>query len=170
MAKLSVGQLVPSFRLAAVNRQGRLGPWDYKQHRNLVLFFLHSVECRRCRQLLQEIAAHYGEYRLMEAEVLAISADKIEHLRELAQELALPFPVLVDSDGSATDLYLKQAAQAAETAASAAAVFVADRWGAIFTRKIAEQDDELPTEVEIREWLQFIEIQCEECFPSEWPL
>lgn len=168
--KLSVGQLVPSFRLAAANRQRQLGPWDYKQHRNLVLFFLHSAECRKCRQLLREIAAHYSEYRRMEAEVLAISADEIDHLRQMAQELALPFPVLVDSDGRATDLYLKQAAQAAETAAPAAAVFVADRWGAIFIRKIAEQEHDLPAEEEIREWLEFIELQCEECFPSEWPL
>ena len=28
----------------------------------------------------------------------------------------------------------------------------------------------LPAEAELREWLEFIELQCEECFPSEWPL
>ena len=28
----------------------------------------------------------------------------------------------------------------------------------------------LPGETEIRGWLSFIEIQCPECFPPEWPL
>ncbi len=168
-AKVSVGQIVPSFRLAAANRQGQLGPWDYKQRRNLVLIFFRSAECRKCRRLLREIAAHYDEYQRMEAEVLAISADEVGHLRRLARELALPFPVLVDSSGKASDLYLKQAAQSEETAAPEAAVFIADRWGAIFTRMIAGQGHDLPAEEEIRGWLEFIELQCEECFPSEWP-
>jgi peroxiredoxin len=169
-AKLNAGQLLPLFRLSAANRHGQFGSWDYKQHRNLALLFFRSVECRKCRQLLREIAAHYGEYQQMEAEVLAISADEIDRLRQLAQDLALPFPVLTDSDGRVTDLYLKQTEQAAETAAPEVAVFVADRWGAIFTRKIAEEEHDLPAEAEIREWLEFIELQCEECFPSEWPL
>ena len=145
-AKLSAGQLVPPFRLSAANRDRQFGPSDYKQHRNLVLIFFRSVECRKCRQLLLEIAAHYGEYRQMEAEVLAISADEINHLRQLAQELALPFPVLSDSDGRVTDLYMKQPEEAAETAAPEAAVFVADRWGAIFTRKIAAEEHDLLAE------------------------
>jgi len=36
---LKPGSLIPSFTLPAANRQGRLGPWDYKQRRNLVLVF-----------------------------------------------------------------------------------------------------------------------------------
>jgi hypothetical protein len=52
--------------------------------------------------------------------------------------LALPFPVLSDSEGGVTDLYVKHI--------------------------------DLPAEVEIRDWFEFIELQCEECFPSEWPL
>jgi peroxiredoxin len=167
-AKLSTGQLIPLFRLPAANRQGRLGPSDYKQHRNLVLIFFRSVGCWKCRRLLQDIAARYGEYREMEAEVLAISADEIDRLRQLVQDLELPFPVLVDSDGKVTDLYLKQTEQAAETAALDAAIFVADRWGAIFTRRGTEEGHDPLAEAEIREWLEFIELQCEECFPSEW--
>jgi len=161
-ANLSVGQLVPLFHLSAANRQGQLGPSDYKQHQNLVLIFLRSVECRKCRQLLREIAAHYGEYQQMEAEVLAISTGEITCLRQLAQDLALPFPLLTDSDGRVTSFYLKQTEQAA--------IFVVDRWGAIFTRETAAEDRGLLAEAEIRKWLEFIELQCEECFPSEWPL
>jgi hypothetical protein len=46
--KLSTGQLVPNFRLLAANRDGQLGPWDYKQHRNLVLIFFRSVQLLPC--------------------------------------------------------------------------------------------------------------------------
>ena len=35
--------------------------------------------------------------------------------------------------------------------------------------KAIEIDHDLPLEAEVREWLEFIELQCEECFPSEWP-
>ena len=95
--------------------------------------------------------------------------DEIDRLRQLTQDLALPFPLLSDSDGKVTALYLKHSEQAAETAALDDAIFVADRWGAIFIRKSAAKDHDLPAEAEIREWLEFIELQCEECFPSEWP-
>jgi peroxiredoxin len=169
-AKLSAGRLVPLFRLPAANRHGQFGPSDYKQHRNLVLIFFRSVECRKCRQLLREIAAHYGEYQQMEAEVLAISTGEIARLRQLARDLALPFPLLTDSDGRVIDLYLKRTGETAETAAPEAGVFVVDRWGAIFTWESAAEEHDLLAEAELRQWLEFIEIQCEECFPPEWPL
>ena len=84
---LRTGQLIPNFRLSAVNRKGQIGPWDYKQHRNLVLIFFRSAECRKCKQALREIAEHYGDYKEKEAEVLAISTDELDRLRQLAQDL-----------------------------------------------------------------------------------
>ena len=166
--KLRTGHLVPNFRISAANRNGQVGPWDYKQHRNLVLIFFRSAECQKCKQLLREIAEHYGDYEEKEAEVLAISTEEIGCLRQLAQDLALPFPVLSDSDGKVTDLYLKHPEQIADKTFDVA-VFIADRWGALFSTKRIEIDHDLPVEAEVREWLEFIELQCEECFPSEWP-
>ena len=75
--QLSTGRLIPNFRLSAVNRDGQVGPWDYKQHRNLVLIFFRSAQCRKCQELLQAIAEHY-DYKRKEAEVLAISTDEID--------------------------------------------------------------------------------------------
>jgi peroxiredoxin len=167
--KLRAGQLIPNFRLSAANRNGQVGPWDYKQHRNLVLIFFRSAECQKCKQLLQEIAEHYGEYLEKEAEVLAISTEEIGCLRQLAQDLALPFPLLSDSNGKVTDLYLRHLEKVSEKTFDIA-IFVADRWGALFSTKRIEIDDDKPVEAEVREWLEFIELQCEECFPSEWQL
>ena len=166
--KLKTGRLLPNFRLSAANRDGQVGPWDYKQHRNLVLIFFRSAECQKCKQLLREIAEHYGDYKEKEAEVLAISTEEIGRLRQLTQDLALPFPVLSDSDGKATDLYLKHPEEVSDKTFDVA-IFVADRWGALFSTKRIEIDHDLPVEAEVREWLEFIELQCEECFPSEWP-
>lgn len=166
--KLRTGRLVPNFRLSAANRDGQVGPWDYKQHRNLVLIFFRSAECQKCKQLLREIAEHYGDYKEKEAEVLAISTEEIGRLRQLTEDLALPFPVLSDSDGKVTDLYVKDPEQIADKAFDVA-IFIADRWGALFSTKRIEIDHDLPVEAEVREWLDFIELQCEECFPSEWP-
>lgn len=102
--------------------------------------------------------------------MLAISTDEIDRLRPLAQDLALPFPLLSDSDSRVTNLYLKHMEHGGDWVAFEAAIFVADRWGAIFSIKSIEKDRGEPAEAEIREWLDLIELQCEECFPSEWPL
>ena len=169
-AKLSIGDLIPNFRLSVVNRNGQVGPWDYKQRRNLVLIFFRRVECLKCKQLLREISEHYGQYQQKEAEVLAISTDEIGRLRQLAQDLALPFPLLSDSDRRVTNLYLKHMEQGGDWVAFEAAIFVADRWGEVFSTKSIEKDHGQPAEAEIRDWLDFIELQCEECFPAEWPL
>jgi len=163
-AKLKPGQIIPAFSLTAANRREQIGPWDYKQRRNLAIFFLHSAECHKCGELLREMAANYCEYQRLETEALAIAPDEIDRLRRLARELDLPFPVLADDEGKVRDRYLKSSRQ------SEAAVVVVDRWGAIFACQVSGHGHDLPAEAGIREWLEFIELQCEECFPSEWPL
>lgn len=142
---LRTGQLIPNFRLSAVNRNGQIGSRDYKQHRNLVLIFFRSAECQKCKQALREIAEHYGDYNEKEAEVLAISTDELDRLRQLAQDLAHPFPVLSDSDGKVTHLYFKHPDKVVEKTFDVWIV-VADRWGAIFTTKSIEIDHVLPVE------------------------
>lgn len=160
---------MPDFSLSAANRADQLGPSDYKQRRNLVLIFFGSAKSQELARLLRQITEHHREYEQHEAEVLAISTDKPDRLRQLAQDLAVPFPVLSDEDGRVTDLYLKDKDHVAGKAAFEAAIFIADRWGEIFTRINVESLHDLPEEAEIRGWLEFIEFQCEECFPSEWP-
>jgi peroxiredoxin len=163
-AKLKSGQIIPAFSLTAANRLEQIGPWNYKQRCNLAIFFLHSAECQKCVELLREVAANYDEYQRLETEALAIAPDGVERLRRLARELALPFPVLADDKGEVRDHCLKSTGQ------SEAAVVVADRCGAIFACQAAGREHDLPAEAGIRESLEFIELQCEECFPSEWPL
>jgi peroxiredoxin len=164
--ELKPGRVIPLFRLPSANRSQNIGPWDYKQHKNLVLFFFHSPRCAPCRQLLGDLAKGYPEYPQLNAEVLAISRAEVEELRQLQRELDLPFPLLSDMDGKVLIAYLGEAAGGPHETG----VFVADRYGALYTGATAADADALPGESEIRDWLSFIEIQCPECFPPEWPL
>jgi peroxiredoxin len=91
-----------------------------------VLIFFRPAQCRKCQELLRAIKEHYSDYKQKEAEVLAISTDEIDRLRRLAQDLALPFPLLSDGDGRVTSLYRTHVDGIAETAVEAA-IFVADR-------------------------------------------
>ncbi|MGH7837283.1 MAG: hypothetical protein ACREQC_05575 [Candidatus Binataceae bacterium] len=49
-------------------------------------------------------------------------------------------------------------------------VFVADRYGELYAQWIVEKDGELPRMSSILKALEQIEIACEECQPSTWPL
>ncbi|HXG68084.1 MAG TPA: redoxin domain-containing protein [Blastocatellia bacterium] len=166
--ELQTGKIIPPFKLSAANRAGKVGPWDYKQRKNLVLFYFHGAACAACRELLREFAANYDEYRNLEAEVLAIAKESLAELRQLGQEMNLPFPLLADPEGKVFAAYISQD-EINSHAAPAVAVFVADRYGVLYEAMTAAEADALPDEGEIRGWLEFIEIQCPECHPPEWP-
>lgn len=164
-SELRIGRLIPAFRLPAANRPTLLGPWEYKQRKNLVLFFFHGGRCPSCHQRLTGLIARYAEFRELEAEVLAISPERIETLRGLAAELASPFPLLADAQGEVFHRYLRWS----ENEAPPTALFIADRWGELVAHMVAQEADTLLPEKEVRAWLQFIEIQCPECHLPEWP-
>lgn len=50
-----------------------------------------------------------------------------------------------------------------------AAIYITDRFGEVFAAFRNENLASLPSTEEIVRWLEFIEQQCEECSPSEWP-
>lgn len=162
--KLQLQQVVPEFKLPSTAGE-RIGPWDFKQRRNLVLFFFHTEDCEGCADLLREFAKDYPLYIQQEAEILAITTRPLEQAQILAADLSLPFPVLSDSSGEATReyTYLDAAGQALPS------VFVVDRFGALYTQVIAERESQLPSSEEILEWLGLIEVQCPECGVPEWP-
>ena len=162
MHEMKEGDLIPSFSLPGVNVAGQISPWDYKQHKNLVLIFF-DVVCERCRSLLQELTGNYDEYRELNTEVLAIVEGDVKEPHKLQQELPVPFPLLFDSNREVFSLYARKTADQRLSFG----VFITDRWGALFTKILGTDPKRLPTESEIRGWLSFIEIQCPECFPPE---
>lgn len=48
-------------------------------------------------------------------------------------------------------------------------IYITDRFGEVFAAFRTAQVTSLPSTDEIIHWLEFIERQCEECSPPEWP-
>ncbi len=138
-------------------------PQSVKQHKNLVLIFFHDRECTPCLRLLRQLAQNYEEYRQLNAEILAIASSDVQGLSKLQHEVQLPFPLLSDPSGAVFASY----DQWGEGPRPMFGVFIADRWGALFTKTVGSDPERLPGDSEIRGWLSFIEIQCPECFPPE---
>jgi hypothetical protein len=49
------------------------------------------------------------------------------------------------------------------------AIYITDRFGEVFAAFQTTDLASLPSTDEIIRWLEFIEFQCEECSPPEWP-
>jgi peroxiredoxin len=154
------GRFLASFELPSA-RGGRVRLWDYRQRRNLVLFFHHGAGCPRCRAELARFARHYPAYRERDAEVLAIGPDAPESSAQLARALELPFPLLSDPSGSAVE----------RQGLRPPAVVVANRFEEIWAAWSPESELALPAQQEILSWLEFLAIQCHTgCGRPEWPL
>jgi peroxiredoxin len=157
------GMLLPAFSLPEANGEREISLWDYKPRRNLALLFVNDV--LQQEPLLHAIAQHYSEYRELNAEVLVISPKASERGSKF-QSGTLPFPILFDKVGE-----LRRKCLGSGTAAdSQSMALIADRWGEVYGKMILREHSAVADEEEIRKWLQFVDMQCEECFPPEWPV
>lgn len=159
--------MIPSFELNALNRDGSISPWNYKQRYSLVIVFVHDTTCNTCADLLLSLSQQYATYRNSDADVLAIATSQAlatpDQLREFASHHAIPFPILWDSLGQVSSAYLGESGER-----SPVGVFVCDRYGELYMQAIAADADQLPSELEIRSWAEFVDMQCPECFPPSW--
>jgi peroxiredoxin len=116
-------------------------------------------------QLLVDAGVRYSEIRNEDAEVLAITRS---HARaaELRIRLKLGYPVLVDEDS----LVYRQLGAIENTQQPSAAVYVLDRFGEVFGAYRKTAGEPLPNIPEVLKWLEFINAQCPECEPPEWPI
>jgi peroxiredoxin len=163
---LKLRELIPSFELPAVNRSPTVSPWHYKQRNTLAIFLFHHAACHACCNVLLSLAQQHQIYRTLEAEVLAVSTawqlDGVESLQKFAERHAIPFPILWDQQGQVSCAYL------GKTDRSPVGIFVCDRFGELYMQAVADEADQLPDEHEIRSWVEFVDMQCPECFPPSW--
>jgi peroxiredoxin len=151
------GRYLAAFALPASD--GRLiRLWDYRQRRNLALFFHHGAGCPRCRAELVRFARHYPAYRERDAEVLAIGPDEPAVSARLAAGLGLPFPLLCDPASAAAE----------RQGVDRPAIVVASRVEEIWAAWAPADELDLPSQEEILGWLEFVVIQCHNgCGPPE---
>ena len=150
----------PSFRLPS--SQGKpFSPDDQRGWANLVLFFAHDRSCQRCQAALQEFAARRIEYGAVEAKVIPILPNSAAQVAALTY----PFPVLADLEGTARARYAELVgvdASASSARHGRVMLFVLDRYGAPYAAAVLEEPDDPELQVDLLEWLDFIEIQCPE--------
>lgn len=115
--------------------------------------------------LLIDVARFYEQFKHEEAEIIVVATSAQQECARLQQRLGLPFPVLSDEDGRVH----REAGASDEQGHAAAALYITDRFREIFAAYRTREGHSLPGPGEILNWLQFINSQCPECDPPEWP-
>lgn len=135
---------------------------DYRGRANLVLI-LDDGRPETAR-LMSDAVSRYSEIKNEAAEVLAIIRASPDV--QATQQSNLPYPVLLDETGST----LRELGAADSQGRDSAAVYIADRFGEVFGAYRREAGQSVPEITEILKWLEFINAQCPECEPPEWPV
>lgn len=106
----------------------------------------------------------------------AMAAAKAEVLRHDGHIIAVlpvaspkagdwPFDIVVDSGGA-----LRRKFAAGDSGGEPRlAVYITDRWGEVMYVCRTSEGDPAPEAAGLLDWLRFVDQQCPECFPSEWP-
>lgn len=160
----SPGERLRDFQLAAAGgRQVRFS--DYRGRRNVVLVLTGDCRGALGPDFLSALAARYPGLVEEEAEVLAVIAAGEAQAHERIGQISFPFPLLMDPT-----LGLHRSVCAVEKNGTAStAIYLTDRFGEVVAAFRTPDGDALPQTDEILKWLQFINMQCPECFPPEWP-
>ena len=155
------GYMIRDFALHTI-RGDRVQISDYRARTNLVLFFLGSSP--QDRRLLQDIAKRKQDFIGQEAVVVAILPHMPDHgeRHETCSELLL---TLVDAGLSVHRLFgaLDQRGRPGSV------IYITDRFGEIVSVHPALDGPDLPDVDDMLKTLEFINHQCPECEPPEWP-
>lgn len=152
------GQCVPDVPFVTVDDQSvRIA--DFKGRYNLLLVAARDP----AHPLLDLLAQRQAEITERETVTIAfIASNRNEGLRA-CQRRGWPFLAAADPDGAVTN---RLGIAPGETAA----VCITDRWGEVFFLSEVPGGGETTYVDELLRWLDFVEYQCPECFPSEWPI
>ena len=163
-ARPGKGQLIRDFTLTSTVGQS-VSLSDYRGRSNLLLVFAEGEDCSPDLKILAGIAADYGRLLDEQTQVLAIMQCPLELATRLKKQANLPFPLLVDEDGR-----IHRSVGAADNDGHpATAIYITDRFGEVFAVYRAAEGQPMPDLQEIVSWLAFINSQCPECGPPEWP-
>jgi len=97
MAQIGVGQVAPSFRLPS-GQGPEVALADYRDRKNVILWFTKGMACPFCRQQMSQLARGYGEFAARDAEIVEVTNSTPDRARVYAQKFGLRFPYLCDPD------------------------------------------------------------------------
>jgi peroxiredoxin len=158
----------PPFCLSS-NLGERVCLQDLYEKNNLVIVFLHAVDCQLCHSTVNAFAKRELEYRGQESQVLIIipsgdqqrgtSSKNDRYLAELDEEIGAR--LLFDPGGNTRQAYAElMSAELVDEEDNI--LFVLDAYGAPYTAGIAKHFNNGDIHNEVLSWLQYINIQCPE--------
>ncbi len=116
----------------------------------------------RSEKLLRDLALKTPAIKEQNARVLVINHEQVADPHPAASDL---FVVAVDPSGQ-----VHRTLGATDAAGNPVpTIYVTDRFGEVFAVFQSTGTQSLPCADEIIRWLEFINFQCEECSPPEWP-
>lgn len=157
---LKAQQLAPNFRLSTID--GKIVQlWDFRQRKNVVLVFAPDRAGELTHDILNSFKENLAEYRSANTVILFVISDFQQ------SELHVPgtddFHILLDKEKQAARSYFGQ-----ENHEAGYGVFIIDRYGELWTQWQTLQSSELPSQKEIIDSINLIEMQCPECGISDW--
>ena len=146
------GMLLPAFELPRAGG-GAVRVRAYRGRRSLALVFVHGPGCARCREYLTEALNRYAAYAEETGEVIALVPGGPDAVDSMRCDLALPFPVAVDSSGEVFRRFGLEAS-------ADAAVMVTDRYGEPRVWRVAGMDHTLPEHDALVAELRYLALTC----------
>lgn len=101
---IKAGQKAPDFTLPDINNtEVRLA--DLLKHGPVILTWYRGGWCPYCNLQLREYQAHVDEFKSLDATIIAVSPQKVDHSLQTANSDSLTFPVLSDADNKVAKQY-----------------------------------------------------------------
>jgi peroxiredoxin len=156
------GYLIRDFVLMSA-QGGRVQVSDYRGRSNLVLVFAGQAGIES--DFLRDAAGLYHNFTEQDAVIVAVFPYNSQETHLLKIWATLPFVALADDDGRVHSLYGAVDADGRP----GPVIYVTDRFGEIVSVYDARGGKHPPSNDEVLKMLEFINHQCPECEPSEWP-
>lgn len=101
--RLALGQPAPEFELSDQN--GQLHSLEDYRDQWVVLYFYPKDQTPGCTTEACEFRDNIFAFRDINAQILGVSLDDAESHRKFAEKYGLPFPLLADIEGKASEAY-----------------------------------------------------------------
>lgn len=162
---ISLREQIPALTLRTPD--GRtVSAWDFKQKRNRVIALLRA-DSPGTWDFVNQIVAHAEDWKQKDAIGLVVFSKP----PAAGMPKNLPPEIITGTDASGRSIVRYLGTEAlGPNGQVRQGVFVADRYGELYAQWIVEKDGELPRMSAILKALEQIEIACEECQASTWPL
>ncbi|MBX0330850.1 peroxiredoxin family protein [Oscillochloris sp. ZM17-4] len=149
LPRLSIGAVVPNFTLAGLDGQP-VRRSAYRARKHLALLMLPGVDML-ARIYIEGLRDVYSNICAADGEVLVLVADPAARADGLRAAIDVPFPILLDPGGAASQKFLPDGARYG--------LFILDRYGALHAQW-AITAPPLPPVSDVVEWIEVIDNQC----------